>query len=195
MDNAYQQKNSFMGNVGSPLNTIAHEIIHWKHIKHFDEPPTQDAEPIRYGAADSDFALRLYRIFNEWFDSYLPRHRWIVENIESPMAVYLGIMKANDVPIDHTLMEQRKAEADAEKERIKREIGFLIGDVNIGANCSTSDFKKYLFESQGLPILKATNKSHAALDDMTMVLLSEWCEEHKPERKRHKNCQKLSMLH
>ena len=149
--------------------------------KHFDEIPAQDAETVRYGAADSDFALRLYRIFNEWFDSYLPRHRWIVENIESPTAVYLGIMKANGVPVDRALMEQRKAEAEAEKERIKREIGFLIGDVNIGANCSTTDFKKYLFESQGLPVLKATNKSQAALDDMAMVLLSEWCEVHKPE--------------
>lgn len=149
--------------------------------RHFDELDAQDCETVRYGAADSDFALRLYRIFNEWFDRYLPRHRWIVENIESPTAVYLGIMKANGVPVDHALMEQRKAEAEAEKERIKREIGFLIGDVNIGANCSTADFKKYLFESQGLPILKATNKSQAALDDMAMVLLSEWCEVHKPE--------------
>ena len=149
--------------------------------RHFDELDAQDCETVRYGAADSDFALRLYRIFNEWFDRYLPRHRWIVENIESPTAVYLGIMKANGVPVDHALMEQRKAEAEAEKERIKHEIGFLIGDVNIGANCSTADFKKYLFESQGLPVLKATNKSQAALDDMAMVLLSEWCEVHKPE--------------
>ena len=149
--------------------------------RHFDELDAQDAETVRYGAADSDFALRLYRIFNEWFDSYLPRHRWIVENIESPTAVYLGIMKANGVPVDRALMEQRKAEAEAEKERIKREIGFLIGDVNIGANCSTADFKKYLFESQGLPVLKTTNKEQAALDDMAMVLLGEWCAENKPE--------------
>ena len=149
--------------------------------RHFDELPVQDAETVRYGAADSDFALRLYGIFNEWFDSYLPRHRWIVENIESPTAVYLGIMKANGVPVDHALMEQRKAEAEAEKERIKGEIGCLIGDVNIGANCSTAEFKKYLFESQGLPVLKTTNKAQAALDDMAMVLLGEWCEENKPE--------------
>ena len=149
--------------------------------RHFDELDAQDAETVRYGAADSDFAFRLYRIFNEWFDSYLPRHRWIVENIESPTAVYLGIMKANGVPVDRALMEQRKAEAEAEKERIKREIGFLIGDVNIGANCSTAEFKKYLFESQGLPVLKTTGKAQAALDDMAMVLLGEWCEENKPE--------------
>ena len=149
--------------------------------KFFDELPAQHEATVRYGAADSDFALRLYHTFNEWFDRYLPKHRWIVENIESPTAVYLGIMKYNGVPVDRALMEQRKKEAEAEKSRIRKDIAFLIGDVNIGANCSTAYFKKYLFESQGLPILKTTGKAQAALDDMAMVLLGEWCEEHKPE--------------
>ena len=149
--------------------------------KFFDELPAQHEETVRYGAADSDFALRLYHTFNEWFDRYLPKHRWIVENIESPTAVYLGIMKYNGVPVDRALMEQRKKEAAAEKSRIRKDIAFLIGDVDIGANCSTTEFKKYLFESQGLPILKTTGKAQAALDDMAMVLLGEWCEEHKPE--------------
>ncbi|MBR4696254.1 MAG: bifunctional 3'-5' exonuclease/DNA polymerase, partial [Selenomonadaceae bacterium] len=44
--------------------------------KHFDELPAQDAETVRYGAADSDFALRLYHKFNDWFDKYLPKHRY-----------------------------------------------------------------------------------------------------------------------
>lgn len=58
--------------------------------KHFDELDAQGEGTVRYGAADSDFALRLYNLFNNWFDKYLPKHRWIVENIESPTAVYLG---------------------------------------------------------------------------------------------------------
>lgn len=61
--------------------------------KHFDELDAQDEETVRYGSADSDFALRLYHKFNDWFDRYLPKHRYIVEEIESPTAVYLGIMK------------------------------------------------------------------------------------------------------
>ena len=149
--------------------------------RHFDELPAQDKETVRYGAADADFSLRLYHTFNGWFDRYLPRHRWIVEHMESPTAIYLGVMKNNGVPIDRSLMQRRKAESEMEMERIRQEITFLIGDVNIGANCSTADFKKYLFESQGLPVLKVTNKSQAALDDMATVLLGEWCEEHKPE--------------
>ena len=75
--------------------------------RHFDELDAQDAETVRYGAADSDFALRLYYLFNDWFDRYLPRHRTIVEMIESPTAVYLRLMKYKGVPIDFELLTHK----------------------------------------------------------------------------------------
>ncbi len=149
--------------------------------KHFDELNAQDAEAVRYGSADSDFALRLYHKFNDWFDRYLPKHRYIVEKIESPTAVYLGIMKTNGIPVNLPLMQERKAEAEAEMERIRREIEFIIGDVNIGANCSTQAFKNYLYKDLGLPILKTTETNREAADDMTMTLLKEWCDANRPE--------------
>lgn len=149
--------------------------------RHFDELDAQDAETVRYGAADSDYSLRLYNIFNKWFDRFLSKHRTIVEEIESPTAVYLGIMKYNGVPINYPLMLQRKEEAEAEMERIRKEIAFIIGDVAIGENCSTKAFKDYLFKDLGLPILKTTASDKEAADDMTMILLKEWCDENKPE--------------
>lgn len=149
--------------------------------KHFDELDAQDVETVRYGAADSDFALRLYRKFNDWFDRYLPKHRYIVEKIESPTAVYLGIMKCNGIPVNLSLMQERKAEAEAEMERVRKEIEFIIGDVNIGANCSTQAFKNYLYKDLGLPILKTTETNREAADDMTMTLLKEWCDKNRPE--------------
>ena len=149
--------------------------------KHFDELDSNDAETVRYGAADSDFALRLYHKFNDWFDKYLPKHRYIVEEIESPTAVYLGIMKCNGIPVDVPLMQERKAEAEAEMERIRQEIAFVIGDVPIGANCSTQAFKDFLFKDLGLPVLKTTEKNREAADDMTMTLLKEWCDQNRPE--------------
>lgn len=149
--------------------------------KHFDELDAQDVETVRYGAADSDFALRLYRKFNDWFDRYLPKHRYIVEEIESPTAVYLGIMKCNGIPVNLSLMQERKAEAEAEMERVRKEIEFIIGDVNIGANCSTQAFKNYLYKDLGLPILKTTETNREAADDMTMTLLKEWCDKNRPE--------------
>ena len=149
--------------------------------RHFDELDPTDEETIRYSCADADFALRLYRIFNDWFGKYLPKHRMIVEDIESPTSVYLGIMKYNGVPVDQELMLQRKAEADAEMQRIRKEIAFLIGDVNIGSNCSTNAFKKYLFQDLGLPVLKTTESNREAADDATMILLKEWCDENRPE--------------
>lgn len=149
--------------------------------KHFDELDAQDAETVRYGSADSDFALRLYHKFNGWFDRYLPKHRYIVENIESPTAVYLGIMKKNGIPVNLPLMQERKREAENEMERIRREIEFIIGDVNIGANCSTQAFKNYLYKDLKLPVLKTTETNREAADDMTMTLLKEWCDENRPE--------------
>ena len=149
--------------------------------RHFDELDARDKATIRYGSADADFALRLYHAFNDWFERYLPKHRRIVEEIESPTAVYLGIMKTNGIPIDLPLMQKRKAEAEVEMERIRREIEFLIGDVNIGANCSTQAFKRYLYTDLGLPVLKTTESNREAADDMTMILLKEWCDKNRPE--------------
>ena len=147
----------------------------------FDELDAGDAETVRYGAADADFALRLYYKFNDWFNRYLPKHRYIVEEIESPTAVYLGVMKKNGIPVDLSLMQQKKVEAEAEMERLRKEISFIIGDVNIGANCSTQAFKNYLYQDLHLPVLKTTETNREAADDMTMTLLKEWCDANRPE--------------
>lgn len=152
--------------------------------KHFDELDSIDPETVRYGAADADFALRLYHICNDWFDRYLPRHRYIVEEIESPTAVYLGIMKCNGIPVDLSLMQERKAEAEATIARIRQEIAFITGDIDIGASCSTQAFKNYLYKDLGLPVFKTTGANQEATDDMTMTLLKEWCDVNRPELSR-----------
>lgn len=149
--------------------------------KHFDELDPSDPETIRYSCADSDFALRLYYIFNDWFDKFLPKHRWLVEHAESPTAVYLGLMKYNGVPIDTELMAERKTEADREMERIRQEISFIIGDVKIGSNCSTNEFKKYLFKDLGLPVFRTTESNREAADDAVMIQLKDWCDVNRPE--------------
>ena len=149
--------------------------------RHFDELNPNDYETVRYGAADSDYALRLYHIFNNWFDRFLPRHRYLVEEIESPTAVYLGIMHHNGVPVDLPLMMERKREAESEMERIRGEIKEIIGDVDIGSNCSTQAFKNYLYNDLGLPVLKTTETNREAADDMSMQMLKEWCDGNKPE--------------
>ena len=152
--------------------------------RHFDEMNAQDAETVRYACADSDYALRLYHTFNAWFDRYLPKHRWIVEMLESPTAVYCGLMKHNGLPVDQTLMLQKQALADRELSRLRDEIAFIIGDVDIGANASTSAFKQYLYTELKLPVLKTTTKYQEAADDETMILLAEYCRENRPELTR-----------
>lgn len=147
----------------------------------FDELNPQDAETVRYACADSDYALRLYHLFNGWFDKYLPKHRFIVEQVESPTAVYCGLMRYNGLLMDRTAMEQKQAEAEARLSKIREEIAFIIGDVEIGANASTSAFKSYLYNDLGLPVVKTTAKYQEAADDEAMILLAEWCREHEPE--------------
>ena len=87
--------------------------------RNFDELDPADPETIRYSCADADFALRLYHICNNWLDKYLPNHRWIVENIESPTAVFVGMMKQNGIPMDIKAMKDAKSNADSEINRLK----------------------------------------------------------------------------
>ena len=147
----------------------------------FDELDPADPKTVRYACADADYTLRLYHLFNGWFDRYLPKHRTIVERVESPTAVYCGLMKYNGLLVDAARMEQKQAEAEEKVESLRAEIAFLIGDVNIGANASTSAFKRYLYEDLKLPVLKTTAKYQEAADDETMILLAEWCAENRPD--------------
>ena len=147
----------------------------------FDELASDDPDTVRYACADSDYALRLYRRFNEWFDAYLPRHRWIVENIESPTAVYCGLMKYNGLLMDETAMIRKQGECAARLLELREKIQAMTGGVEIGANAGTQAFRDYLFKTLGLPVLKTTAKNAEAADDQTMVMLAEWCAEHRPE--------------
>ena len=124
--------------------------------------------------------MRLY-LFNGWFDKWLPRHRALVEKVESPTAVYCGLMKYNGLLVDSERMKDRAAECEEKLAKLRDDIAFIIGDVNIGANAATSAFKDYLYKELGLPVLKTTAKYQEAADDEALVLLSEWCEEKRPD--------------
>jgi DNA polymerase-1 len=173
----------------SGLKTLAQELF-GKELpsfetvtagRYFDELDPQDEQTIRYACADSDYALRLHHLFNNWFDRYLPKHRFIVEKLESPAAVYCGLMKYNGLLADKELMLKKQAEAEERIKQLKEEIAFTTGDVNIGANASTSAFKKYLYDDLKLPVFKTTAKYQEAMDDEAMILLAEWCAENRPE--------------
>lgn len=147
----------------------------------FDELNSHDPETVRYACADSEYALRLYHRFNEWFDAFLPKHRFIVEQVESPTAVYCGLMKYNGLRMDKTAMIRKQGECVSRLLDLQSKIRDMIGNVEIGANAGTQAFKDYLFKTLGLPVLKTTVKNAEAADDQTLVMLAEWCGEHRPE--------------
>ena len=148
---------------------------------HFDELDPQAERTVRYACADSDYAFRLYHLFNGWFDRFLPKHRFIVEKIESPTAVYVGLMRYNGLPFDVELRKSKRTEAEKHLKEIRKSIEFIIGDIPIGANASTAAFKKYLFDRLKLPKVKQTEKEQNALDDEALILLREHCEKYRPE--------------
>ena len=143
--------------------------------RHFDELDPACEKTVRYACADADYSLRLYHLLNNWFDRFLPKHRYIVEKVESPTAVYVGIMRYNGLPIDRQLMDTKGAEAALKIKELREKIAFIIGDVKIGANASTAAFKRYLFDTLKLPKMKLTAKEKDALDDEAIILLKEWC--------------------
>lgn len=145
--------------------------------RHFDELDPADPETIRYSCADSDFALRLYHICNNWFDRWMPKHRWLVENIESPTAVFVGLMRYNGIPFDIDAMIAANANADREIARLSEEIGQLTGGIEIGSNCSTAAFKNYLYTIRSLPVRKKTDKGQPSVDDEALLLLKDYCAE------------------
>ena len=147
----------------------------------FDELSPDDPETVRYACADSDYALRLYHRFNRWFMAQLPKHRRIVEEIESPTAIYCGLMKYNGLLVDEAAMIRKQGECAAKIIDLRDKIKAIIGDVDIGANAGTQAFKDYLFKTMGLPVLKVTEKNAEAADDQTMIMLAEWCADHRPE--------------
>jgi DNA polymerase-1 len=89
-------------------------------------------------------------------------------------------MKYNGLPVDAKLMTQKAAECGARLAKLREDIAFIIGDVPIGKNASTLAFRNYLFNELKLPIPKTTEKQRVALDDEALVLLREWCDEHRP---------------
>ena len=182
-------RHEFRSLADSGLKTLAEELFDFEMPtfsettagRHFDELDAGDAETVRYACADSDYTLRLYHLLNGWFDKWLPNHRVITERMESPTAVYCGLMKYNGLLVDAAQMRMQGERCEAERQRVRDEIAFIIGDVNIGENASTAAFKKYLFENLGLPVLKTTAKYQEAADDETLVLLAEWCGQNRPD--------------
>ena len=149
--------------------------------QHLDDFDGNNPRVVDCFAAEAEYALRLYRYFNEWFDKNLPRHKFIVEILESPVAVYIGIMKKNGLPVDIDLMERKREEAKTELEEIYKEIESFVGEVKIGATCSTEDFRNFLYKELELPVFKTTKTSREAMDDKAMKLLKEWCDANRPK--------------
>jgi len=149
--------------------------------RHFDELDPANPETIRYTCADSDFTLRIYHKCNEWFDCYLPKFRYIVESIESPTAVYCGLMKYNGLLVDTELMAETKVKTEERRAELLNLIKGYTGDIKIGANASTSAFKKFLYKDKKLPVFKTTEKLQEAADDEAMIRLAEYCEKKEPE--------------
>lgn len=149
--------------------------------RYFDELDPEDWDTCRYACADSDWTLQLYDKFNDWFEHNIPKHRFICEQIESPTAVFTGMMKYNGVPVDIELMEEKRREAEEKLAELREKILFVTGDIKIGDNCGTREFKDYLYRTEKLPVVKVTAKLQEAADDQALQMLQDFCKKHRPD--------------
>ena len=147
----------------------------------FDELDPDSWNTCRYACADSDYALQLYHTFNDWFENNIPKHRYICEEIESPTAVFTGMMKYNGVGVDAALMEQKKQEAEEKLMDLRSKILDVTGDIEIGENCGTEAFKNFLYKTLQLPVIKLTAKYREAADDEAIQMLAGYCKQVRPE--------------
>lgn len=147
----------------------------------FDDLNGNQYAIVRCCAAEADYTLRLYHKFSEWFDKNLPAHKYIVENIESQIAVYMGVMMANGLPIDKDLMKQKEVEVTTELEKIREKIKVFVGDVDLGATCSTRALGNYMYNDLKLPILNSTGNGSGSIDEKTLLLLKKWCDCNRPQ--------------
>lgn len=149
--------------------------------RYFDELDPDEWDTCRYACADSDWTLQLYDKFNDWFEHNIPKHRFICEQIESPTAVFTGMMKYNGVPVDIQLMEEKRREAEEKLAELREKILFVTGDIKIGDNCGTREFKDYLYRTEKLPVVKVTAKLQEAADDQALQMLQDFCKKHRPD--------------
>ena len=161
-----------------PSHTESESVVQGRY---FDELDPDDWETCRYACADSDWTLQLYDKFNAWFEHNIPKHRFICEQIESPTAVFTGMMKYNGVPVDIALMEEKRREAEEKLEELREKILFVTGDIKIGDNCGTREFKDFLYRTEKLPVVKVTAKLQEAADDQALQMLQEFCKKHRPD--------------
>jgi len=152
-----------------------------EETRHFDELNPEEAETIRYACADSDFTLRLYHLCNDWFDRNLPRHRWLTEHVESPTAVYCGIMKYNGVGVDREEMIRKRLQCESRIRELKQEIQQILGTGEIGSSCTTKAFRDALYRKMALPVLRRTESGQPATDDQAIQTLKEWCRQNRKE--------------
>lgn len=202
-----KNKDEFRGLKDSGLKTLAKELFNedlpsFSHVvngTHFDNLNSEHKETVRYACADSDYALRLYNYFNKWFETYIPEHKIVCGKVESPAAIYTGIMKKNGIALNKELLQEFNKRAEEELEFCKGEIlNFANREVNLGSNLQTQDFKNFLFKDLNLPVLKVSEKGEASLDDESLILLENWCLKNFPKGnylieciKRHKRVSKL----
>lgn len=145
--------------------------------RHFDELSPLDFKTISYGAADSDYAIRFYGKFKNWFISYLPDHEYIAEKVESPAAVFTGLMRYNGIPVDIDAMHEARRKAVRMLDGLREKILEYTGDIEIGSNCSNAAFKKFIYSDCGLPVFKRTGSGAPSVDDEALKRLKDHCTE------------------
>lgn len=148
----------------------------------FAELDQADPQTIDYACADSDLALRLYHLEIDWFAKNLPAHGKLVQELESPVALFTARMVYRGLRVNQEAMAQAETQLHSRLDKLRKQLqsGGTRG-VRIGENAATNDFKNYLFEDCGLPVFKTTETGRPSVDGEALEMAIAYCEQYHPQ--------------
>ncbi len=147
----------------------------------FADLDPRNAATINYACGDSDYTLRLYHLFNDWFRRHIPRHIYIAASVESPAAVYTGIMRYNGVGVSADKLHDAGQYTEAELEMCRRRIHFIIGGIDIGKDANTAALRDHIYTTLQLPVHKTTPSGVPSLDEEAIDALTDYCHGQRPD--------------
>jgi len=175
----------------SGLKTLTKEIFGYTQTSYnavtegyaFDELESDSNAIINYACADSDYTLQLYNYFTKWFEANISNHHMYCRCIDSPASVYTGLMKYNGITVDKDLMMAKKEEAENKISELRDSIlRHVSPSVDIGKNGSTKALEHWMFDVQGFPVYRRTEKGERSMDDTALQMLIWWAEKNqRPE--------------
>ncbi|MBE1300368.1 MAG: DNA polymerase I [Alteromonadaceae bacterium] len=151
------------------VNTVHFEEIAGKGAKQLTFNQIDIDAAGHYAAEDADITLRLHNCFAEKIKSE-PTLKYVLDEIEVPLASVLAKMEQTGVLIDPQFMQQLSHQFSKRILELEKQVHELAGtEFNLG---STKQLQTVLFEQLELPVIKKTPKGAPSTSEEVLIELA-----------------------